>query len=65
MGMEAILPHQAAFLKFLPLPFQVPWEDLRFLFGEIVYGGHVTDTWDRKLCRVYLEELMNPSLVRR
>lgn len=60
---EVILPHQAAFLKFLPLPLQVPWEDLRFLFGEIVYGGHVTDTWDRKLCRVYLEELMNPSLI--
>lgn len=43
---------------------QVPWEDLRYLFGEIMYGGHITDDWDRKLCRVYLEEFMNPSLVR-
>ncbi|XP_064146127.1 dynein axonemal heavy chain 11 isoform X3 [Loxodonta africana] len=41
----------------------VPWEDLRYLFGEIMYGGHITDDWDRKLCRVYLEEFMNPSLV--
>ncbi|XP_075413447.1 dynein axonemal heavy chain 11 [Tenrec ecaudatus] len=41
----------------------VPWEDLRYLFGEIMYGGHITDNWDRKLCRVYLEEFMNPSLV--
>uniref|UniRef100_A0A8D1IYR5 Dynein axonemal heavy chain 11 n=1 Tax=Sus scrofa TaxID=9823 RepID=A0A8D1IYR5_PIG len=41
----------------------VPWEDLRYLFGEIMYGGHVTDEWDRKLCRVYLEEFMNPSLI--
>lgn len=41
----------------------VPWEDLRYLFGEIMYGGHITDTWDRKLCRVYLEEFMNPSLI--
>ncbi|XP_076777043.1 dynein axonemal heavy chain 11 isoform X7 [Arvicanthis niloticus] len=40
----------------------VPWEDLRYLFGEIMYGGHITDAWDRKLCRVYLEEFMNPSL---
>lgn len=29
-----------------------------------MYGGHITDAWDRKLCRVYLEEFMNPSLVR-
>ncbi|PNJ55829.1 DNAH11 isoform 6 [Pongo abelii] len=42
---------------------QVPWEDLRYLFGEIMYGGHITDDWDRKLCRVYLEEFMNPSLI--
>uniref|UniRef100_A0A8C5KUF0 Dynein axonemal heavy chain 11 n=1 Tax=Jaculus jaculus TaxID=51337 RepID=A0A8C5KUF0_JACJA len=41
----------------------VPWEDLRYLFGEIMYGGHITDSWDRKLCRVYLEEFMNPSLI--
>ncbi|XP_029423391.1 dynein heavy chain 11, axonemal [Nannospalax galili] len=41
----------------------VPWEDLRYLFGEIMYGGHITDAWDRKLCRAYLEEFMNPSLI--
>ncbi|XP_015413618.1 PREDICTED: dynein heavy chain 11, axonemal [Myotis davidii] len=41
----------------------VPWEDLRYLFGEIMYGGHITDDWDRRLCRVYLEEFMNPSLI--
>ena len=45
-------------------PHQVPWEDLRYLFGEIMYGGHITDDWDRKLCCAYLEEFMNPSLVR-
>ncbi|XP_043549538.1 dynein axonemal heavy chain 11 isoform X1 [Chiloscyllium plagiosum] len=40
---------------------QVPWEDLRYLFGEIIYGGHITDDWDRKLCRTYLEEYMQPN----
>jgi hypothetical protein len=42
---------------------KVPWEDLRYLFGEIMYGGHITDDWDRRLCRTYLEEYMNPSMV--
>uniref|UniRef100_A0A803SYF4 Dynein axonemal heavy chain 11 n=1 Tax=Anolis carolinensis TaxID=28377 RepID=A0A803SYF4_ANOCA len=42
---------------------KVPWEDLRYLFGEIMYGGHITDDWDRRLCYTYLEEFMNPSLL--
>lgn len=41
----------------------VPWEDLRYLFGEIMYGGHIIDDWDRRLCRTYLEEMMLPELV--
>ncbi|XP_035709844.1 dynein beta chain, ciliary [Folsomia candida] len=42
---------------------KVPWEDLRYLFGEIMYGGHITDDWDRKLCRTYLEEYMVQELL--
>lgn len=42
---------------------KVPWEDLRYLFGEIMYGGHITDDWDRRLCRSYLFEYMQPELV--
>ncbi|XP_076314647.1 dynein beta chain, ciliary-like [Tachypleus tridentatus] len=40
---------------------KVPWEDLRYLFGEIMYGGHVTDDWDRRLCKTYLEEYLHPD----
>jgi dynein heavy chain len=32
----------------------IPWDDLRYLFGEIFYGGHITDTYDRILCTAYL-----------
>ena len=44
---------------------KVPWEDLRYLFGEIMYGGHITDDWDRRLCRTYLEVYMHPDQVPR
>ena len=40
---------------------RIPWEDLRYLFGEIMYGGHITDDWDRRLCKAYLEEYMHPD----
>jgi len=28
-----------------------------------MYGGHITDDWDRRLCVSYLEELMQPDLI--
>ena len=28
-----------------------------------MYGGHITDDWDRRLCRTYLEEFMKPEQV--
>ncbi|MEE6527591.1 hypothetical protein FKM82_029070 [Ascaphus truei] len=42
---------------------QVPYDDLRYLFGEIMYGGHITDDWDRRLCRTYLEEFIKPEML--
>ncbi|KAL3288579.1 hypothetical protein HHI36_003018 [Cryptolaemus montrouzieri] len=42
---------------------KIPYDDLRYLFGEIMYGGHITDDWDRRLCRTYLEEYMKPELL--
>ncbi|KAJ8288109.1 hypothetical protein COCON_G00007680 [Conger conger] len=41
---------------------KVPWEDLCYLIGEIMYGGHITDDWDRTLCCTYLQEFMQPSM---
>jgi dynein heavy chain len=42
---------------------KVPWEDLRYIFGEIMYGGHIVDDWDRKLCKTYLEFYMKDDLL--
>merc|ERR1712078_705476 len=41
---------------------QVPYPDLRYIFGEIMYGGHVTDPWDRRCTNTYLTVLITPEL---
>jgi dynein heavy chain len=40
----------------------IPWNDLRYIFGEIMYGGHVTDAWDRRTAITYLQVLFTPGL---
>ncbi|XP_055553184.1 dynein axonemal heavy chain 17 isoform X2 [Falco cherrug] len=42
--------------NYLEVNSKVQWDDLRYLFGEITYGGHITDDWDHRLCRTYLSE---------
>ena len=41
---------------------KVPWEDLRYIFGEIMYGGYITDDVDRVFCRTFLANLMKDDL---
>jgi len=41
----------------------VPWDDLRYIFGEIMYGGHITDPWDRRVCNSYLQVYQNEELL--
>ncbi|KAL4450636.1 hypothetical protein ABPG77_000992 [Micractinium sp. CCAP 211/92] len=42
---------------------KVPWDDLRYLFGEIMYGGHIVEDWDRRLANAYLAKFFNESLL--
>ena len=42
---------------------KVPWEDLRYMFGEIIYGGHIVEDWDRRLAFAYLVQCMNDGLL--
>uniref|UniRef100_A0A2K5EHK0 Dynein axonemal heavy chain 9 n=1 Tax=Aotus nancymaae TaxID=37293 RepID=A0A2K5EHK0_AOTNA len=30
---------------------------------KIMYGGHITDDWDRRLCRTYLGEFIRPEML--
>lgn len=36
----------------------IPWETLRYLIGEAMYGGRVTDNYDRRVLNTYLEDYM-------
>jgi dynein heavy chain len=35
---------------------ELPWETLRYLIGEAMYGGRVTNDFDRRVMMCYLEE---------
>ncbi|KNC98870.1 uncharacterized protein SPPG_09316 [Spizellomyces punctatus DAOM BR117] len=41
---------------------KVPWTDLRYMFGDIMYGGHISDDWDRRLCSAYLDVYIQPDM---
>jgi dynein heavy chain len=41
---------------------KIPWDDLAYIFGEIMYGGHIVDDWDRRLAKAYLEVFMMNEL---
>jgi len=42
---------------------KIPWQDLKFLVGEIMYGGHIVNDWDRLTCATYLDNMMNDTLL--
>jgi dynein heavy chain len=42
---------------------KVPWPDLIYIFGDIMYGGHIVNNWDRVFCTAFLENLMQDSLL--
>jgi len=37
---------------------ELPWDTLRYLIGEAMYGGRVTDDCDRRVVACYLEEYL-------
>lgn len=42
---------------------KVPYSDLRYLYGEVMYGGHITDNWDRRTNNTYLLVLIQPKIL--
>jgi len=41
---------------------KIPWDDLRYMFTDIFYGGHIGDNLDRRFVKCYANELFNEGL---
>ena len=40
----------------------IPWGSIRYLVGQAMYGGRVSDGWDRRGLVVYCEEFFGDFL---
>ena len=40
----------------------IPWDTLRYLIGEVMYGGRVTDNCDRRVVETYMQEYLGDFL---
>nr|Q9SMH3.1 RecName: Full=Dynein-1-alpha heavy chain, flagellar inner arm I1 complex; AltName: Full=1-alpha DHC; AltName: Full=Dynein-1, subspecies f [Chlamydomonas reinhardtii]CAB56598.1 1-alpha dynein heavy chain [Chlamydomonas reinhardtii] len=40
----------------------IPWGTLRYLIGEAMYGGRVSDSYDRRILTTYLDEYLGDFL---
>jgi dynein heavy chain len=50
-------------VNYLDASARVPWDDLRYIFGEILYGGHIVEDWDRRLANAYLSRYFHEGLL--
>lgn len=40
----------------------IPWDSLKYLIGDAMYGGRVTDEYDRRVLVTYISEFMGDFL---
>ncbi|KAJ8973386.1 hypothetical protein NQ317_012102 [Molorchus minor] len=41
---------------------RIPWNSLKYLIGEVMYGGRVIDDYDRRIVKIYMDEYMGDFL---
>jgi len=49
--------------NFLQEDSEIPWDALKFMTGQITYGGRVTDDWDRILLMTMLDNYYNDNVL--
>ncbi|EGR30170.1 hypothetical protein IMG5_139330 [Ichthyophthirius multifiliis] len=43
---------------------EIPWDALRYVIGQITYGGRVTDDWDRRTLMSILNNYVNEDVLK-
>nr|XP_046467282.1 dynein axonemal heavy chain 10 [Neodiprion pinetum] len=41
---------------------RIPWNSLKYLIGEVMYGGRVIDHYDRRVVKIYMDEYFGDFL---
>ncbi|XP_012151823.2 dynein heavy chain at 89D [Megachile rotundata] len=41
---------------------RIPWNSLKYLIGEVMYGGRVIDSYDRRVSQTYMDEYFGDFL---
>ncbi|KAM6217436.1 dynein axonemal heavy chain 14 [Rhynchocyon petersi] len=42
----------------------IPWQKLRYLIGDVIYGGHVTDSCDKQCLKTLLYNFFNTEVLK-
>lgn len=43
---------------------ETPWRALKYLISDVMYGGHVTDAYDRRLLATYINQYFADSILK-
>ena len=43
---------------------EIPWDALKFMTGDINYGGRVTDDWDRRTLKTMLRKFYTDNALK-
>jgi len=42
---------------------EIPWSTLRYLIGNVMYGGRVIDSYDQRIVNTFMEEYFGEFVV--
>lgn len=40
---------------------EIAWDALKYLIADVIYGGHVTDEWDRRVLTTYINDYFSDA----
>ncbi|XP_031192756.1 dynein heavy chain 14, axonemal isoform X3 [Mastomys coucha] len=43
---------------------EVPWKEMNYLISEVIYGGRMTDEWDKRCLKTLFYKFCNPEMLK-